>query len=125
MPRQPVDVTDTELAILEVLWDRDTATIREITDELYPNGTTAEYATVQSLLERLEKKNCVSRDRRTYAHLFAPKIDRSSLLGSRLEELAEKLCGGTWTPLLVHVAEHLKLSAKDRKRLKALIKDLE
>ena len=38
MPRTPHDVTDTELAILQVLWDQEAATIRRLTDALYPGG---------------------------------------------------------------------------------------
>ena len=51
MARTPQDVTDAELAVLQVLWELETATVREITDRLYLEGTTA---TVQKLLERLE-----------------------------------------------------------------------
>ena len=41
MARTPQDVTDAELAILEVLWELDSATIRQITDNLYPHGGSA------------------------------------------------------------------------------------
>src|SRR5262249_10192887 len=56
MARTPPDVTDAELAVLQVLWDRGPATIRELTPLLYPDVTDASYATVQKLLERLEAK---------------------------------------------------------------------
>src|SRR5262245_4456070 len=94
MARTPQDVTDTELAILQVLWDGGPATLRQLTDVLYPGGATAHYATVQKLLERLEAKGCVRRDRRATAHTFAAAIDRGELIGRRLEDVAEKLCGG-------------------------------
>ena len=123
MPRKAVDITDTELAILEVLWEKGAATIRQITDELYTEGTTGEYGTVQSLLERLEAKGCVKRNRRSFAHVFAARIDRSDLIGHRLQDLAEKLCGGSWTPLLIHLAQRTKLSARDREMLRTLLRD--
>src|SRR5262245_12665392 len=47
------DVSDQELAVLHVLWDRGPATIRQVTDVLYPDGTDANYASVQKFLERL------------------------------------------------------------------------
>ncbi|MBV9122830.1 MAG: BlaI/MecI/CopY family transcriptional regulator, partial [Planctomycetes bacterium] len=56
MARTPRDVTDTELAILEVLWERGQATRRQLMDALYPGGGPAQYATIQKLLERLEGK---------------------------------------------------------------------
>ena len=63
MARTPQDITDAELAVLQVLWEQGPATIRRITELLYPQGGTSHYATVQKLLERLETKACVRRDR--------------------------------------------------------------
>lgn len=125
MPRKPVDVTGMELAILETLWEKRSATIRQITEELYTEGTTGEYGTVQSLLERLEAKGYVRRDRSSFAHVFNAKVERSDLIGQRLEDLVEKLCGGSWTPMLIHLAQGTKLSARDRKMLRKLLRDSE
>ena len=55
MARTPRDITDAELAVLQVLWDAGPLPIRRITGRLYPGGTAAQYATVQKLLERLEQ----------------------------------------------------------------------
>jgi predicted transcriptional regulator len=125
MARPPQDVTDTELAILQVLWGRGTATIRQLTDELYPNGGTSQYATVQKLLERLEAKGCVHRERRATAHVFAADIERGELIDRRLEEVAAKLCGGSLTPLLTHLVRAKALSSQDRQELRQLIDELD
>ena len=97
------DVTDAELAVLQALWERGSATIRQLTDALYPGGSAAQYATVQKLLERLEAKGCVRRDRQPWPHLFVATVDRDDLIGRRLRAVAEKLCGGSLTPLLTHL----------------------
>ncbi len=121
MPRKTLNITETELAILSVLWAKGTATIREITDELYSRRTTGEYATVQKLLERLEAKGCVKRDRTSFAHIFTAKIGRERLIGDELESLAKKLCKGSLTPLLIHLAEASQLSPEDYKMVRCLI----
>ena len=122
MPRKKrIDVTEFELAVLEVLWDRGKATTREITESVYGGFTTTRYATVQKLLERLETKRCVKRDRSSFAHVFRPKIERRELIGQRLEEVAEKLCDGSLTPLLIQLAESARLSDADRRTLRKLI----
>jgi predicted transcriptional regulator len=121
MARKSLDITETELAILDVLWVKGSATIREITAELYTRRTTGEYATVQKLLERLEAKDCVKRDRRSFAHIFTAKIDRQQLIGGQLESLAKKLCNGSLTPLLMHLADASRLSPEDYKMLRRLI----
>jgi predicted transcriptional regulator len=123
MARQPAKVSDAELGVLEVIWRDGPATIRHITDELYDEATTTHYATVQKLLERLEAKGCVSRDRTGFAHVFSAGVERSALIGQGLQEMAERLCGGSLTPLLVHLTEAVRLSDRDRKKIRKMIDD--
>jgi BlaI family penicillinase repressor len=123
---QPLhDVTDAELAVLQVLWERGVATIRQLTDALYPEGNEVYYATVQKLLERLETKEHVSRDRSGHAHVFRARTDRDTLVGRRLRVMAEKLCGGAMAPLLTHLVRAETLSATERRELRSLIDELE
>ena len=63
MGRPARDITESELAVLRILWDRGLATIRQVTEVLYPEGGAAQYATVQKLLDRMEAKAFVRRDR--------------------------------------------------------------
>ena len=125
MARTPQDVTDTELALLQVLWDVGPATIRQLTDVLYPGGRTAQYATVQKLLDRLETKDCVRRERTPAAHIFTASIGRAELIGRRLQDMAEKLCGGSLTPLLTHLVRTKRLTAKERQELRDLIDEID
>jgi predicted transcriptional regulator len=125
MERIPHDVTDAELAVLQVLWDEGPATIRRLTDVLYPDGSDAHYATVQKLLERLEAKGHVRRDRRPHAHLFSARTDRDELVGRRLRAMAEKLCGGLMGPLLTHLVRAEALTPRERQELRALIDELD
>ena len=119
------DVTDAELAVLHVLWDHGPATIRRLTDELYPEGSEVHYATVQKLLERLEDKGHVARDRSTHAHRFSAVTDRDALVGRRLRAVAEKLCGGLMAPLLTHLVRAETLTPRERQELRTLIDELD
>lgn len=125
MPRKPRDVTDAELSVLQVLWDRESATIREITDLLYPRGNVSEYATVKKLLARLETKGCVARDDNQKVHVFRAAVQRDDLIGRRLQEVVDSLCDGTWTPLLTQLVNAEGLTRKQQQMLDALIGDLE
>ena len=124
MSERPPDVTDAELAVLQTLWERGTATIRQITDVLYPEGTTALYGTVQKLLERLEGKECVRRDRDTWPHQFSAAIDRETLIGWRLRATAEKLCGGSMAPLLLHLLRTEQFNPAERQELRSFLDHL-
>jgi predicted transcriptional regulator len=124
MPRTSQDITEGELAILEVLWDKSRASIRQITDLLYPDGGNVQYATVQKQLERMEGKGVVNRDRSLYVHVFAPAIDRDELIGRRLRDVADKLCGGSLAPILSHLARTPRLSGEERAALRKLVGQL-
>lgn len=124
MARTPQDITDAELAVLNLLWQNGRSTVRELTDVLYPNGTGAHYATVQKLLERLELKKFVKRDRKPWPHQFEPRIEREELIGRRLQTTADKFCGGSLVPLMTQLVK-AHLSAEDRRSLRGLLDDLE
>jgi BlaI family transcriptional regulator, penicillinase repressor len=123
MGRPAQDITESELAVLRILWDQGMATIRQLTDVLYPGGSAAQYATVQKLLDRMEVKEYVRRDRSLFVHRFVPMLDRDQLIGRRLRSLAETLCDGSLTPLLTHLARAGDLSEEDRQALRAIIQE--
>jgi predicted transcriptional regulator len=125
MARTPKDVTDAELRVLQALWERGPSTIRQLTDRLHPAGGPARYATVQVLLDRLEEKEFVARQRTATAHTFTAVVDRDELIGRKLRCVAETLCGGSVTPLLTHLVRAKQLSVQEREALRALIDELD
>lgn len=125
MARTPQDVTEAELSVLQVLWEEGPTTIRRVTEVLYPGGGVSQYSTVQKLLERLESKKYVARERTASAHTFRATVDRDGLIGRRLQDVAEKLCGGSLTPLLTHLVKAQRLNAREREELRNLIDELD
>jgi predicted transcriptional regulator len=121
----PQDITETELAILQALWERSPATIRALTDALYPKGRASHYATVQKLLERLEAKGFVHRDRSAAVHTFSATLGRDELINRRLQSMAEKLCGGSLATLLTQLVTARPLTAEELTALRTLIDKLE
>lgn len=124
MARPAQDVTDTELAILNVLWDQGAVTRRQITDILYPDRTAAQYATVQKLLERLEAKGYVRVDRGANVLTFTAAVERERLIQRRLRDVADKLCGGSLTPLLLNLVRAEKLTPAELEELNRVLADL-
>ncbi|HEY7314943.1 MAG TPA: BlaI/MecI/CopY family transcriptional regulator [Gemmataceae bacterium] len=124
MARTPQDVTDAELAVLEVLWERGASSRRQIADVLYPKGGPAHFTTVQKLLERLESKGHVSRGSGDGPVTFTASIDREQLISRRLLDVADKLCGGSLTPLLMNLVRAKPLSAREVQELQDLLQQL-
>jgi predicted transcriptional regulator len=124
MSRRPAeDVTDTELAILQIIWQEGRATRRQITDALYPQGGESHYATVQNLLGRLERKGFVRHTRAEGILVFTTKIDRDELIRRRLQGVADKLCGGAVAPLVMNLVRSRPLSADDVEQLYAFLRE--
>ncbi len=115
------DVTAAELEILRVLWETGAATIRTLTDRLYPQGGTSEYATVQKLLDRLEDKGCVERRPEGRQNVFSACLTRDQLVARRLRETAQELCDGSLTPVLSHLVNAGKLSRRELGELRRLV----
>ena len=117
-------LANAELALMELLWDAEQLTARELREQLYPGSSKAQHGTVQRLLQRLEDKGFVSRDRDLPVHLFTAEISREEYGGSRLEELAEKLTGGSLAPLITHMVEEKKISRAEIQRLRRVLDQL-
>src|SRR5947207_3795271 len=104
--------TDAELAVLKVLWDGGSLTARAICEQIYPSGTPSDQATVQKLLQRLEQKRLIARDRSSFAHVFRPTVTREALAGDQLEALADKLTDGSLVPFILHAVGSKQLTAE-------------
>ena len=120
--KQP-SLANAELAIMKLLWQEERLTARHIREKLYPDKTKAQHGTVQRLLQRLEDKGYVERNRSLSVHLFAAKIDNQTYVCGQLESLADKLTGGALTSLIIHLVEGKKLSRKEFSRLRLILEE--
>jgi predicted transcriptional regulator len=116
-------VTETELALLKVLWSEGEQTVRQIAEALYAKGSAAEIGTVHSLLARLEKKKLVRRSRRTHPHRFSARISMEEIAGSELEAIAEKLSQGSMAPFLMHLVSNARLTRSEADEIRQLLKN--
>lgn len=124
MARKPASVTQTELAILEVLWDQESATVRDIVDRIYQKHTPALHATVKSLLERLAGKGFVQCDASGFMHRFSASVTREAYVAQELARLADSHYGGALAPLLLSLVDKAKLSRKDRDAIRKIIESI-
>jgi BlaI family penicillinase repressor len=118
---KPQPLANAELAVMELLWQNERLTARDIRERLYPDATKAQHGTVQRLLQRLEDKGYVERDRSLFVHLFSAAISRQAYAGQQLESLANKLTAGSFAPLITHLIEHKKISRDEIDRIRVLL----
>ena len=121
MARPSAIVTDAELSVLNHLWEHGPSVVREIASALYSLNTPAYHATVNSLLDQLEQKGYVARDRSGFAHSFTAAIDRPTLVGTQLQQIADSYFEGALTPILLPLVDKIKLSKRDRETIRKII----
>jgi predicted transcriptional regulator len=121
MPRKAARVTETELAIMDILWERGPISVREIVESLYSEHTPSLHATVKSLLDRLTEKGCVTCDASRFAHRFSASVDRETFVGEQLQQLADNHFGGSLAPMLLTLVNRARLSRKDRKSIREIL----
>ena len=125
MSRPGALVTESELAVLNHLWEHGNSVVRDISQSIYGKNTPAYHATVNSLLDQLESKGFVERDRSGFAHVFTARIDRSTLVGKQLKEIADSHFNGALAPMLLSLVDTMKLKPRDRKAIRQIIQDIE
>ncbi len=103
--------TDAEMVLLKTLWDGGPGTVRECVGRV--EGREWAYTTVQTLLTRMESKGLVKCDRSGQAHIFSAAVSQNGLLKGRLRELADQLCGGLSTPLVLALMDDTELTTQD------------
>lgn len=119
--KTPKSITDAELDVVRYLWDHAAATAKEIAEGLYRESTTSDVGTVHSLLQRLESKNFVERDRSRHTHRFSATVSQEDLAGLQLKEIAERLTAGSFKPLLTHLVEDGRMSDEEIEELRNLL----
>ena len=122
---KPAPIANAEMAVMNLLWESDRLTAREIREKLYPDAGKAQHGTVQRLLQRLEDKGYVERDRSLPVHFFSAALSRQTYAGMQLESLAETLTAGSFAPLITHLVEQKKISRGEIDRIRAILDEEE
>lgn len=123
MTRTPHDVPEAELAVLQALWDFGPATRRQLADHLYPDGGPAHYTTVQKLLDRLETRELVVRGGTSQRRTFSAALTKDEFIRLRLRDVADKLCEGSLTPLLMNLVQARPLSKEELEELRRFLRE--
>ncbi|MHC4110404.1 MAG: BlaI/MecI/CopY family transcriptional regulator [Planctomycetota bacterium] len=113
-------VSPAETEILRIVWQLDKATVQEVCNKL-PAKRKITYATVQTLLRRLERKGYLRHHIRGKAHVFFAAVKSEKVIKRSVSDFLDRLFGGDPVPLMQYLAEHGKIDADDIEKLKQLI----
>ena len=112
--------TDAELEILNVLWQRGAATVREVHDELSARKTTL-YTTVLKMLQIMTEKGLVERDESQRAHLYRARPAQDETQRQLLNDLLARAFDGSASKLVMQALSGREASAEELTEIRALL----
>jgi predicted transcriptional regulator len=113
-------LTQRELDIMSVLWERGEATVTEVRDQVDPDLA---YTSISSMIRTLEMKGYVSHRRgEGKTHVYFPVIEAEAAGESALSRVLNKIYGGSPIKLLAHLVDQNRLSEKELTRMRELLK---
>jgi predicted transcriptional regulator len=117
-------LTQLELQIMEGLWIRGQASIREM-QETFPEKDRPAYTTIQTTVYRLERKKAVRRVKKVgNFHIFEATVSRDAAQRRLIDDLLA-LFGGRTQPVMAHLIESGKLTLEDVKEAEKILRKLE
>ena len=116
--------TKSELEILSILWEKETATVREVYEIISERKPTS-YTTVLKLMQIMFEKGLVTRDDSNRAHIFSAKQPQEQTQKNLVSDLLEKAFRGSALKLVQHVLETKPASAEELAEIRQLINEAE
>ena len=120
MPRKKsLILTDHELRLMEVLWQRMKATVADVVDALPPPPLA--YSTVLTTLRTLEQKGYVAHEADGRAYVYRPVVERDAAAKSAMRHLVDRFFGNSPGDLAVALLDDARLSGPDVAKIKRLL----
>ncbi len=115
--------TESELEILQILWLRGIATVREVHEEL---GKTKDvgYTTTLKLMQIMHEKGLVRRDESMRTHIYQPAVNKEKTQKHLLEKMIDSLFGGSSTQLVLQALGEHKSNPEELEKIQALLDNL-
>src|SRR5689334_23077779 len=115
--------TESELEILQILWTKGTATVRDVHEELIKTKD-AGYTTTLKLMQIMHEKGLVKRDDSMRTHVYQAAVNKERTQKHMLSKMIDSLFGGSPTQLVIQALGEHKASPEELEKIQALLNDL-
>jgi predicted transcriptional regulator len=119
-PRKSPTLTEAELRLMEVLWQKGPATVHQVMESL-PKSTALAYNSVLTTIRVLEKKGYLKHVKEGRAHVFQPLVGRKEATRSEVLNLLNRFFKDSHELLVLNLLEDSSLDATELKRLRELL----
>lgn len=106
---------------MKVIWTRERTTVRDVYEALRERRKIA-YTTVMTMMNILEQKSYLKKSQEDRAYVYRPAKPKNQVIKGMVREFLERVFNGSAEPLLVHLIEDQKLSAKDVEELSRMVR---
>jgi BlaI family penicillinase repressor len=115
--------TESELEILQILWSKGLATVREVHEDL---GSTKDvgYTTTLKLMQIMHEKGLVKRDDSMRTHVYQAAVNKERTQKHLLGKMIDSLFGGSPTQLVIQALGEHKASPEELEKIQAILNDL-
>jgi BlaI family transcriptional regulator, penicillinase repressor len=119
-PRQSPTLTEAELRIMDVLWQKGSATVQEVLDAL-PSKPALAYNSVLTTIRILEKKGYLKHVKDGRAHIYVPVVGRKDASRSEIRHLIRRFFGDSHQELVLNMVEAGDLDREELDRVKEML----
>lgn len=125
MAAKYIKPTESELEILQILWQNGTATVRDVHEELAKTKD-AGYTTTLKLMQIMHDKGLVKRDESMRTHIYQPAVNKEKTQKHLLDKMIDSLFGGSSTQLVLQAlgSGDQKVSAEELAQIQTLLDNL-
>jgi predicted transcriptional regulator len=123
-PRKSTTLTEAELRLMEVLWEKGPVTVQQVVDHL-PEKAPLAYNSVLTTIRILENKGYVKHTKDGRAHVYVPQVERKEATRSEISRLANRFFGNSHELLVLNILEDRGVDAIELKRLRKMLKGAE
>jgi predicted transcriptional regulator len=113
-------LTEAELRIMNVLWERGSATVHEVLEAL-PEKPALAYNSVLTIIRILEKKGYVKHLKDRRAHVYSPQVDRKDATRFEVKHLVSRFFGNSDELLVLNILEEKSIDADELARVRQLL----
>ena len=117
--------TDSELEILEILWEAGSATVRQVNLELRHKGKNVGYTTTLKMMQIMTDKGMLSRTMEGRTHIYSPIIQAGAARNALIDRIAQAAFGGSAMKLVLQALGNHKATPEELREIRALIDSME
>ncbi|OYD44949.1 transcriptional regulator [Sphingobacterium cellulitidis] len=115
--------TESEMEILQVLWDKGQSSVREVFEAL--DKKDVGYTTILKLMQIMHDKGMVTRDTSSKTHLYVAKLVKEEIQEKMLDKMIDSVYNGSTARLVMQALGNERASKEELDEIKAFLKKLE